>query len=478
MQALPVVEHNRNTPLVEQIVEQIVRNIDHRIWLPGTRLPSIRQMAQALSVSKFTVVEAYDRMVAKGHLESRRGAGFFVAGKASIPSIVEADTPIDRAIDTVWLMRQMLLQDNDMQKPGCGWLPTEWLMTEDTRRAMRTLSRSPILRPTSYGLPAGYLPLRQQLQQRLAEIDIDTRPSQILLTSGAMPAIDLILRYFLRSGDSVMIDDPSYFNFRGNLKIHRVNIIPVPRNAQGPDLAIMEQVIQQHKPRLYLTNSVLHNPLGTSIAPGIAFKLLQLAHLHDFHIVEDDIYRDLQPIPTQRLAALDQLQRVIYVGSFSKTLSANFRVGFLTAHKDLVSELADLKLLTGITSSEAVEQVVYQLLTEGYYRKHVEKLRSKLGSAMAYARPRVNRLGWQIHAEPEGGMFLWCKLPDGIQAPDLAARALGSHIVLAPGNLMSTSPNANQYLRFNIAHAQHPSLYEQLGLLQTSATMKHCFSTC
>ncbi|MCB6183586.1 PLP-dependent aminotransferase family protein [Leeia sp. TBRC 13508] len=474
MHALPVLDHKKNQPLVEQIVDQIIRNIEVKVWQVGMRLPSIRHLAQTLSVSKFTVVEAYDRLVAKGFLESRRGAGFFVAGKNQTVSAPESDTPIQRDIDTVWLMRQMLLQDSDMQKPGCGWLPTEWLMIEDTRRALRTLSRSPILRPTYYGLPAGYLPLRQQLQQRLAEMDIDARPSQILLGSGAMSMIDLILRYFLRSGDSVMIDDPSYFNFRGNLKLHRVQIIPIPRNAQGPDLEKMEQAIIQHKPRLYLTNSVLHNPLGTSIAPGIAFRLLQLAHRHDFHIVEDDIYRDLQNIPTQRLAALDQLQRVIYVGSFSKTLSANFRVGFLTAHKDLVNELTDLKLLTSITSSEAVEQVVYQLLTEGYYRKHVEKLKGKLATAMAYARPRIDKLGWKVSAEPEGGMFLWCELPEGVEAPDLAARALDAHIVLAPGNLMSTAANAKHFLRFNVAHALNGSLFDQLGRLQSSATIKHC----
>ena len=465
MHALPTLDSERTTPLVEQIVDQISRNVDHKVWHGGMRLPSIRQLANSLSVSKFTVVEAYDRLVARGYLESKRGAGFFVAQRAKPILATDAESPIDRAVDTVWLMRQMLLTDNDMLKPGCGWLPTDWMMTEDIRRALRTLSRAPMLRPTCYGLPAGYLPLRQQMQQRLAELNLDVRPSQILLTAGAMPAIDLVLRYFLRPGDTVLIDDPSYFNFRGNLQLHGVSLLPVARGPQGPDLAVLERLVREHRPRLYLTNTVLHNPLGTSISPGVAFRLLQLAHAHDFHIIEDDIYCDLHPQHVERLAALDQLQRVIYIGSFSKTLSANFRVGYIVAQRELIAELADLKLLTGITSSEATEQVIYQLLTEGYYRKHVERLRGKLAQAMAAARPRLEKLGCRPVAEPEGGMFLWTQLPEGVNATELASRALNTHLVLAPGSLMSVAPGASRFMRFNVAHCTSQTVYDTLGRL-------------
>lgn len=469
MFALPEVSSERDAPLVEQIVEQITRNIDQKTWHAGMRLPSIRQLAQSLTVSKFTVVEAYDRLVARGYLDSRRGAGFFVAHRSKPVQQPETESPVERAVDTVWLMRQMLLSDNDMLKAGCGWLPTDWLMTEDIRRALRTLSRTPMLRPTCYGLPAGYLPLRQQLQQKLADINIDARPSQILLTAGAMPAIDLILRYFLRPGDTALLDDPSYFNFRGNLKLHGVTLLPVPRTPQGPDLQVLERLVLEHRPRIYLTNSVLQNPMGTNISPGVAFKLLNLAHAHDFYIIEDDIYADLLNEPSSRLAALDQLQRVIYVGSFSKTLSANFRVGFITAQRDLIQELVDLKLLTGITSSEGVEQVVYQLLTEGFYRKHVDRVRGKLAHAMSRVRPALSRLGCEAVAEPAGGMFIWASLPPGVNACDLAASALQSHIVLAPGNLMSVASNANRFMRFNIAHCNEV-VFDRLARLLESCT--------
>ncbi len=157
-------------------------------------------------------------------------------------------------------------------------------------------------------------------------------------------------------------------------------MIGVPYTAEGPDLEALERIVQAHRPRLFVINSVLHNPTGTSLSPAKAFRLLQMAEQYDFLIVEDDIYCDLCPPghAATRLASLDQLRRVIYLGSFSKTLAANLRVGFIAAHPDLAATLTDSKLLAGLATPEINERVLYKVLTEGHYRKHVERVRTRL----------------------------------------------------------------------------------------------------
>ncbi|MCB1938258.1 MAG: GntR family transcriptional regulator, partial [Rhodocyclaceae bacterium] len=182
------VDPDQSTPLVEQIVAAIRSQIDDRILRPGMRLPPIRKLAQMQEVSRFTVVEAYDRLVALGYLQSRRGSGFYVAPRAQTPR-EKRPVASDRAVDVAWLMRQALDDDARLLKASAGWLPPLWLDQEGLRRHLRALGRRADARVASYGIPQGYLPLRQQLQIRLAEFGIGAPPDQILLTTGATQAL-------------------------------------------------------------------------------------------------------------------------------------------------------------------------------------------------------------------------------------------------------------------------------------------------
>ena len=355
------------TPLVDQIVAAVRTRIDDRILRPGARLPSIRQFAEQHGVSRFTVVEAYDRLVALGHLQSRRGSGFYVANRASPARAMESGQAIERAIDAAWLMREMTVDDPARILAGSGNLPAAWLDEAGVLRALRALSRRTDVRPVSYGSPQGYAPLRAHLQVRLAEIGIGATPEQIVLTYGVHQALDIVCRYFLKPGDCVLVDDPGYWNLFGNLRLYGVALVGVPRTPDGPDTQALEALLAHHQPRLFFTHSVLHNPTAGNLSPATAFRVLQLAEKHDFMIVEDDIYGDLAPDAATRLAGLDQLTRVIYTSSFSKTISGNLRVGFLACRPDLAHLFTDVKIVTMMSSAEISEQLIHQLLTDGHY---------------------------------------------------------------------------------------------------------------
>lgn len=447
-------------PLVEQITGYIRGRIDERRLRAGSRMPSIRKFAEDNGVSRFTVVEAYDRLVAQGYLESRRGSGFYVRERPQPMHTTPAEPLPHSPIDVVWLIRHLYAgNDNrDMLLAASGCLPDAWLDNEMLTGAMRTVTRREGGAFVSYGTPQGYLPLRQLLQVVLAETEIEASPQQIVLTSGASQALDLVARYFLRPGDAVLVDEPGYYVLFGRLVAMGVRLVGVPRNADGVDVTRLEELVQAHQPKLYMTNSVLQNPTGTSLTAATAFRILRLAEAYDFHICEDDVFGDLHPGRAHRIAALDQLNRVIYVGSFSKTLGAGLRVGFLACRADLAQHLTDQKMLSSLTTPELGERLVYQVLSDGYYRKHVEHLRGRLARAIDPAIRNLERAGLTIFHEPAAGMFLWARAGEHQDAEALAAKAQEQSIILAPGSLFSPTQARSPWMRFHVAYAGNAKL--------------------
>ena len=460
-----VVDSQSNHTLADQIVSSVRQRIDDRVLRHGMRLPPIRGMAESLGVSRFTVVEAYDRLVASGVVASRRGSGFYVnsgsAGARSVDAVrarsvtgePAIERTIERAFDNADVMRESLADDPARLKVGAGWLPAGWLDEDGLRKRLRALAGRERLRLVCYGEPQGYRPLREQLQVRFDSFGIDAPPDRILLTHGATQALDLIARTLLRPGDCALVDDPGYWNFFASLRLLGVRLIGVPRTPDGPDVAALEALLVEHRPKVFITHSVLHNPCAGNLSPTVAHRILQLAARFDLTIVEDDTYADYFSGHATRLAALDGLDRVIYVGSFSKTLSANFRVGFLAARPDLLRTLTDVKIFTSVGSSEFAERLIYDMLVEGHYRKTIDRLRGRLAGAMEGALRQLEVAGFHVFSEPRGGMFVWAGRP-GEDATELARAAAQQEIVLAPGHLFRPQLQATHFLRFNAAYME------------------------
>jgi DNA-binding transcriptional MocR family regulator len=445
-------------------IELAMAAIRQRIAVaPGVRLPSIRRLAEQQKVSKTTIVEAYDRLVAEGEVKARAGSGFFAATLTRPCNLTDAGPQLDRAIDPLWIMRQSLALRDAASQPGCGWLPVEWLPGDTLRRIFRGIMREEKANLTAYGTPQGYLPLRDQLARRLNERDIAANPGSILLTDSATRAIDIVCRYLLQPGDTVLIDDPGYFNFQSMLQAQRVNMIGVPYTPSGPDLERFAASCIEHRPKLYLTTAVLHNPTGANVSVGTAHRLLKLAELHNIIIVEDSIYADLEARSSPGLAALDRFERVILLGSFSKTLTGALRCGFIVARDDWIEGLTDLALATSFGASDLAAQVTHRLLIDGSYRRHLDALRPRLARAMAGTAEHLNKLGFTLWTRPEAGMFLWAELPAGLDSSEIAIRALGRELVLAPGNVFSVSQTAGRYLRFNVAQCSDKRVFDVLA---------------
>ncbi|RWR31901.1 PLP-dependent aminotransferase family protein [Sinirhodobacter populi] len=455
-----------------KVMEAIRHRLATRALMPGDRLPSIRRFAVMMGVSPSTVVEAYDRLSAEGVIRSRPGSGFYVVGAA--PSLdLRAPEPLrEREVDPFWVSRQSLDAKPEVLKPGCGWLPPDWMPQAAIRRALRALARGPDALLTEYGSSLGPPNLRRILARQFAGEGLDISPETILLTASGSQAIDLICRYLLRPGDTVLVDDPCYFNFQALLRVYKARIVSVPFTPAGPDLARFAEALAAHRPRLYITNSALHNPTGGTITPQTAHRLLKLAGEHDLTIVEDDTFAVLEPDLSPRLATLDGLERVIRIGSFSKTLSASIRCGYIAGQTDMVAALTDLQVATNFGGPGPVpSEIVYATLSDGSYRKHVEGIRRRLSRSRKDVASRLGRMGIEPWLMPRGGFYLWCALPDGRDAAEIARAAMQHNIVLAPGNIFSPLQAAASFMRFNVSQMPERA-WEVLDLAVRTAPPK------
>lgn len=442
----------RDNTRTSQVMRLILDRIQQRTLTSGARLPSVRAMAEATGFSKSTVVEAYDRLAADGAIRSRPGAGFYVSAPLAPLSLDRMGAPIEREVDPLWMLRQSLMERPNALMSGCGWLPDSWLAGDAIRKALRTAARTIGDRPlTRYGCLLGSPPLRALLARRLEDQGIAAAPEQILLTDSGTQALDLICRFMLEPGDTVFVDDPCYFNFLALLRPHRAHVVGIPMTPSGPDMPAFASAVAKHRPRFYLINSAAHNPTGTTLSATTVHRLLKLAEENDFVIVEDDIFADFEHVPTPRLAAFDGLDRVIRIGSFSKSITAAIRCGHIAARQDWIEALADLRVATSMSGSPVSAEILHAVLTEGGYRRHIEGVRTRLARATARTLKRLRDVGIEPWIEPSCGLFVWGRLPHGMDSATLARAALKQDIVLAPGNVFSTNGAWGDYLRFNVA---------------------------
>ncbi|MBI2772849.1 MAG: PLP-dependent aminotransferase family protein [Burkholderiales bacterium] len=444
------------TSLAASLADSIARQIADGVLTAGDKLPSLRELAQLHGYAKNTVVAAFELLVARGLIDPRRGAGYFVRESAK-PRAEEEAGSLGRAMDIVWLMREQLKSEPGTLSVGDGFPPVEWLQEARLDKFHHKVVRTGLGSLFRYGNRFGYEPLRHHLVRKLADFGIGTEPRQIVLTHGANHAMDILIRYFVPPGGVVLVDDPGYYPLFGKLKLAGAKIVGVPRMADGPDIEALEQLLALHRPRLFFTQSVGHNPTGSDTSAAKAFKVLQLAQKNDLLLVENDPLADFKPTSAPRLSALDQLERTIYIGTFAKSFSAALRVGFIACSADLASDLADLKALIHVSSSEYCERTVDVILSEGHYQRYLAKLRARLSAATEKALALFTSVQADVLVRPASSLYLWAALPGIPDSLELAKEMLRERIVIAPGRVFRVdSSEISPWARYNVGAVGDP----------------------
>jgi DNA-binding transcriptional MocR family regulator len=467
-----VAKSNPRASLVDQVFALIASRSSAPRSTAGTKLPSVRQLAEDCNLSRDTVARAYEKLVAHGIVDARRGSGYYVkAGSKRQTSSPSSFAMAGPAANPGTRFRALLVGANPalISRTGSGSFPDNWQDDASLSGAMREVSRQSARILTQYGESRGYLPLRQQLQVKLQELGIHVDPGQVLVTAGATEGIHLVCQALIRphSTSKVLIEDPCSPLLIDRLLSTGMDFLEVPRLADGPDLDVMRQLCREHKAVAFFCSSVQHNPTATQIAPHKAFQLLQLADEFQLTIVEDDTYGDLYSggQAVSRLATLDQLKRVIYISSFSKTVAPGLRSGFIAASPERMDWLTVYRLLQSVSGAALSERVLYKVLSGGSYRRHCEQLRKRLSEVRGQVVAEAERAGLIMSWEPDSGMFLWASLGEGINALSVAERMYELGHLIAPGNIFSASPAYRSYIRINIAEASENSMFPALATL-------------
>ncbi len=437
----------------EYVYYWILNNIQEQRYLPNHKLPSIRKLATMLNLSSFTISSAYDLLVADGYVRAVKGVGYYVE-KVHFQSI-ETDRQnnkkrTDNVNNSTWLMQHLFNNHPENHYPGRGRLPTQWIPKKEFCSSIKKSFTNTNHMFTSYGSIHGLKNLRQLFAKNLNLFGLTADIDNIITTAGVSGAIDLITDYLLSPGDVVLIDDPCWFWIISCLKMKKVQIISIERTAAGPNIEQIKLAVSQFKPKLYITNAVLHNPTSFNLSPFVIHEVINLAKQYDFYILEDDIYSELVRVEENiRYVSLDDNSRVFYCSSPSKIIGGNFKVGLLYCPKEHTDGLLNQKMLSQMCVAEMNEQAILDICLSPHYRKHVEKVSERLLLSHEKIAKQIQKIGLTYPEDTNPGLFVWQQLP--CNASTLAFAAKKDGWLIAPGNLFSLNEHNNNYMRLNVA---------------------------
>jgi DNA-binding transcriptional MocR family regulator len=434
---------------VQRIVEAIGQAMAAGHLTPDQRLPSIRAMAVEHGVSRDTVQRAYDKLVASGRVHPRRGAGFYVVPTTPPPVRDNARPPID--LEAFQLVHSDLPPDHI---PGSGLLHHDEGSTDELARVLKgaaTLGR----RLGSYGDPAGYLPLREELQNKLRVEGVDAPIRSIMTVPGCIAGMTLCVRTFVRYRTPVFVEDPASFAHVAVLLAQGAEIYRIPREADGPNLEVLRLMCERHRPKVFLLSSLLQNPTGTSISLHKARKLLEIAAEFDLMLIDDASYADLAPVTDGRtvvpLILLDQLEHVIHIGGFSQILAPETGVGYIVAGEQFMKMMRVFRPVQGLGNILIPERVLYRFLHDGMYRRRCERIRSRLQRSTAALRQLLASTPVKaVYPMVTGGIFLWVNLGEESDSMVIAKRMLAKGYLTAPGSHFVTTKIKQPFMRFNV----------------------------
>jgi DNA-binding transcriptional MocR family regulator len=313
-----------------------------------------------------------------------------------------------------------------------------------------------------YASPEGDPNLRQAIARELTRSGASATAEDIVIVNGTQQGIDLILRLFVDAGDRVAIESPTYWSILPALGFYGAKLCPIPMTPTGMDLDALATAIAAERPKLLYTMPSFHNPTGLTLSLEKRRALLDLVRRHEVAVIEDDYEKDLcfTGIALPSLKALDPKGFIMHLGSFSKGLFPGLRLGYIAAPPPVVERLVLLKRYSDLHTSSLTQAAVAEFLTEGHYRRHLERLqvvyRQRRDCVLAaLERHFPSEATW---TRPDGGYALWVTLPAGVDAGELLAAATAEGVIFTPGSYFFATDSAENGFRLSIARADRAEI--------------------
>jgi DNA-binding transcriptional MocR family regulator len=454
-----------DVPLYRQVAEQVRELIRAGILPAGERLPTVRQLAEELGLTRLTVQSAYAELQAQGLIESFVGRGTYVAARPEVVRAPVAQMPAEPPAP--WLSQGLLTElvrmteQPDLLSLAQAIPAPETYPLKEFGKTLRAALADPAA--LSYGSVQGEAGLREQVGRALLDRGLATPPEHVLITSGAQQGIDLALRVLARPGDVILAEEPTYTGAIELATQRRQRLVGVPMNEDGLDLAALEAACRMYRPRLLYTIPTFHNPMGVTMSAERRAALLRVARAHDLMIVEDDVYGLLAydgPAPPP-LKAGDDDGRVFYVTSFSKTVMPGLRLGAVVAPPRYLPELVAAKQGSDLISSPLLQRALADYLRQGHLPAHLQRVRAlyaeRRDALLGALRRHLSECTWTA---PRGGLSIWVTLPAGMGERDFYLEAVERGVGVARGQAFFPQPQRGAHLRLSFG-AQSPERIER-----------------
>ncbi|BDU09802.1 GntR family transcriptional regulator MpaR [Mitsuaria sp. RG] len=442
----------------ERFADDIAELIRSGVLGPGQRVPSVRYASQTHGVSPSTVFQAYYLLERRGLIRARPRSGYFVNAHAPRPfSEPQPQAPASEStdVDVSGLVFSILdsIKDPHTVPFGSAFPSPTLFPLQRLSRSLASASRAMDPRMVVTDLSPGNPQLRRQIALRYMVAGLMLPMEELLITNGALEALNLCLQAVTQPGDLVAIEAPAFYaclQVLERLKLKAVEIPVHPR--EGMDLGVLAQTLEKHPVKAVWCMTNFQNPVGASMPETKKQELVELLRRHQVPLIEDDVYAELYysqqaPKPAK---AFDTEGLVMHCGSFAKSLAPGYRIGWVAAGR-FAQKIERLKLMTSLCASMPAQAAIADYLQHGGYDRHLRKLRYALEgqqanmlAAIARHFPAQTRV-----SQPSGGYFLWLELPEQMDALKLFHMALAQGISIAPGPIFSPTRRFGNCIRLN-----------------------------
>lgn len=462
-------KRNINTSLSNQIISYVKKQVFKGDWLCGDLLPSQRVLAESFGVNRSTIVEALGELKALGIVESHVGKGTVIVNNSWSMLFADAtpdwQTYITSGIHksntpTIQLINKHEFYDETLRL-STGEISSELMPHDAISQVLNKMAKEQI--PYSYLEPLGLYELRLELCKYLTRYNIHVKPSEILIVSGSLQALQLISLSLLGQASTVLVEENSYVNSLKVFDFEGIKKKTVPTDLEGVIPWLINENNVTDKTLLY-TIPTFHNPTGLTMGQNRRVEVLEWCKSHQLPIIEDDAYRELyfDHQPPDPIKAMDDSGNILYLGSISKSLAPGLRLGWVIGPESIIERLGDIKMQSDYGASSVSQWLLTYLIRDGHYEEHLKQLRVNLKSRrdemLSYLEDYFSDLGeWRI---PEGGFYIWLNLKAPISPEKLFDLALKEKLLINPGYVYGLKKNT--YIRLSFCYT--PSKDLKLGL--------------
>jgi DNA-binding transcriptional MocR family regulator len=445
-------------------ISALIRNGTLRL---GERIPSVREISRERTLSTATVVHAYELLEGQGFIETRPRSGFYVSGlwqahardsRAAPRPQTPAAPPRSTRVDVSELVFQVLdsVRDRNLVPLGSAFPSSMLFPMNRLARCLSVGARNMDQWGTLDDLPPGSPELRRQIARRYLRSGARVSPDEIVITSGAMEALNLSLQVLTRPGDIVAVESPTFYACLQAIEALRLRAIEIPSHPrEGVDIGVLAQALARHPVRACWLMANFQNPLGALVPEDKKREIARLLDKHDIPLIEDDVYAELffgrdRPKPVK---AFDRKGLVLNCSSFAKSLAPGYRVGWVCAGR-FATAIQRRKIMSSLSTSAPAQDAIALYLREGGYERHLSGLRRALAAQQAAALASLQRhLPDDVRiCRPEGGYFLWLESSSGPDAIEVHRRCLEHGFSIAPGPMFSAKRAFRHCLRLNYGH--------------------------